>query len=195
MRRTADHEIEPYLLHRHSQRAMNGEPLGDEDLLRVLEAARWAPSSANLQPWRFLYAQAGTPSFAQYQTFLHPFNAVWCARAGALVVVLSKKTLNDGRHSTSHEFDAGAAWMSLALQASSMGLVSHAIGGISHEKIREELHVPDDFAIHCMVVLGHRGNPDDLPEALRPREAPSARRPLAELIDAGAFPTKWSTVV
>ena len=193
MQRTADHAVEPLLLHRHSQRAMNGEPLSDAELLRVLEAARWAPSSANSQPWRFLYAVAGTPEFAQYLSFLHPFNAVWCGRAGALVIVLSKATGKEGQPAPSHAFDAGAAWMSLALQASAMGLVSHAMGGILPEKVRAELQAPEDFAIHCMVALGHKGNPDDLPEALRPREAPSARRPLAELIDTGAFPAKWST--
>ena len=191
MQRVADHEIDAMFLRRFSPRAMNGEPLADTELLRLLEAARWAPSAGNLQPWRFLYAQAGTPEFAQFLTFLDTFNAEWCVRAGALIVVLSKTTLADGRPLGPHAFDAGAAWMSLALQASAMGLVSHAMGGIFADKIRAELKIPADFAIHCVVALGHKGDINDLPERLHPRETPSGRRPIAELVASGDFPKSW----
>lgn len=191
MTRIATHEIEPLILHRSSQRAMSGAPLSDTDLLRILEAARWAPSAANFQPWRVLYTQADTPVFAQFLSFLHPFNAEWCVRAGALLVVLSKVTTPDGKPLEPHAFDAGAAWMAVALQASAMGLVSHAMGGIDSAKIRQELQIPEGFAIHCMVALGHKGDINDLAERNRPRETPNDRRPLIESIAEGGFPQGW----
>ena len=191
MPRVANHAIEPLILNRFSPRAMNGQPLTDALLLQVLEAARWAPSAANFQPWRFLYAQAGRPEFAQFLTFLDTYNAEWCVNAGALLIVLSKTTTPDGKPLGPHAFDAGAAWMALALQASALGLVGHALGGIFADKIRAELAIPAEFAIHCAVALGHKGDIAALPERLRPRETPSDRRPLAESIAAGAFPPAW----
>ncbi len=192
MSRIPSHEILPLVLHRSSTRAMSGQPLSDSELMRILEAARWAPSAANFQPWRFLYAQAGTPLFAQFLSFLDPFNAEWCVRAGALVVVVSKVTTPDGKPLAPHAFDAGAAWMAMALQASSMGLVSHAMGGIQTDRIRAELQIPDGFAIHCIVALGHKGDINDLAERNRPRETPNDRRPLVESIAAGSFPQAWT---
>lgn len=191
MPRVADHPILPLILERHSPRAMNGEAVTEADLLRVLEAARWAPSAANFQPWRCLYARAGTPEFAQFLEFLDTYNREWCVRAGALLVLLSKETTPDGKPLGPHAFDTGAAWMALALQAYSMGLVVHAMGGIFADKIRAELQVPAGFAIHAMVALGHPGDVNLLSERNRPREEPNGRRPLAESIAAGAFPSEW----
>ncbi len=191
MTRVADHEILPLILNRHSPRALSGEPLPQAELLRVLEAARWAPSAMNIQPWRFLYAQAGTTEFARFVDFLLPFNADWAGKAGALVVVMSNTVMPDGKPFAPHAFDTGAAWMALALQAASMGLVAHAMGGVAQDKIRAELQVPDTFTIHCVVALGFKGNFDDLPERLKPREAPNERRPIAESIANGAFPDAW----
>ncbi|MEK7539433.1 MAG: nitroreductase family protein [Patescibacteria group bacterium] len=116
--RTTKYPINDMFLKRYSPRAMSGEKISEEKLMTLFEAARWAPSSSNTQPWRFLYAMRDTPEFENLFSLLVDFNKDWCARAGALVVTVSKKTgLKDGL-SITHSFDAGSAWENLALQAS-----------------------------------------------------------------------------
>ena len=188
MTRTADHEINPVFLDRWSPRSMNGEPMGEAELMRLFEAARWAPSSANGQPWRFLYARAGTPDFARFFDLLVEANRPWCANAGALVVVVSRKVADNGRPARTHSFDTGAAWMSLALQGHGMGLVTHAMGGFDWERARTELGVPDEFAVEAMLAFGHPGKLEDLSEKDRARETPNGRRPVRELVFEGRFP-------
>jgi nitroreductase len=185
MNRVADREIDPQFVQRWSPRAMSGEPVSEADLLRLFEAARWAPSSGNNQPWRFIYARAGTPHFDPFYGLLGERNQTWCARAGALIVVLSRITFDDGRPARTHSFDAGAAWMSLALQASRMGLVAHGMAGFSYARARSELGVPDNFEVECMIAVGHPGKLEDLVERDRVREIPSGRRPVKELVFEG----------
>jgi hypothetical protein len=122
MERQADHPIDPLFLRRWSPRAMAGTPLRPDDLHPLFEAARWAPSSGNGQPWRFVYALRGTPEFAGFLDLLVPGNRIWCERAGALVVILSRTVRDNGKAVRTHSFDAGAAWMSLALQGTLQGL-------------------------------------------------------------------------
>jgi nitroreductase len=119
--RASAHEILPQFTARWSSRAFAPTALDEAQLFRVLEAARWAPSGSNTQPWRFVYALRGTPEFARFLELMVPFNRSWAAHAGALVALVSTDTLPDGRPHPSHAFDAGAAWMSLALQAHAMG--------------------------------------------------------------------------
>lgn len=181
--RTPQHSIEPWFVERWSPRAMNGTPLAADALMRLFEAARFAPSSGNSQPWVFLYALAGTPTFDVYLGLLVEGNRVWCQRAGALLVVLSKNESAEGKPLVNHSFDAGAAWMSLALQGSRMGLVVHAMGGFDREQTRTLLSVAPQFTIECMVALGYPGQKEDLPTHLQPREQPSDRNP----VDSFAF--------
>jgi nitroreductase len=187
MERIADHSIDPLFLRRWSARAMDGETVVEADLLRLFEAARWAPSSGNGQPWRFVYARAGTKYFERFFGLLGDANKAWCVRAGALVVVLSKRTFDNGRPSRTHSFDTGAAWMSLALQASLLGLVAHGMAGFDYDRARVELGVPDDYAVEAMIALGHPGRVEDLPEQLQARESPSGRRPVRESLFEGTF--------
>jgi nitroreductase len=187
MHRVPDHDIDPQFIRRWSPRAMSGEPVNEADLLRLFEAARWAPSAGNHQPWRFIYARAGTPHFEPLFKLLVEANQAWCVRAGALIVVLSKTHLDNGNHARTHSFDAGSAFMSLALQGSAMGLVVHGMGGFSHDRARSELGIPDAFATECMIAVGHPGKFEDLVERDRLREAPSGRRPVQESIFEGRF--------
>ncbi len=186
--RHADHEIDPAFLHRFSPRAMSGEELPGSDVLRLLEAARWAPSSGNGQPWRFVYARRGTEAFDALLGTLVEANRVWCIRAGAFVLVTSATTLADGRPVASHAFDSGAAWMSLALQGSKMGLVVHAMGGFDQDAARRVAAVPADHAVHCVVAIGRPGHVEDLPKKLRPREEPNGRNPVSSFAFEGRFP-------
>lgn len=190
--RTPDHAIEPLFLRRWSPRAMSGEPLSEEELLTLFEAARWAPSSSNEQEWRFLYARRDTPHWAQFLGLLMEGNQTWCKRAAVLVVILARTVFKrDGSPNRVHLFDAGAAWENLALQAAAMGLVAHGMAGFDSEKARKTLLVPEHFAVAAMVALGRPGNPADLPPGLREREVPSGRRSVRESICEGPFdPTK-----
>lgn len=187
MTRKADYEIDPRFLGRWSPRAMAGTPLGVEELHRLFEAARWAPSSGNGQPWRFAYARAGTLPFQGFFELLVEGNRPWCAKAGALIVVASR-TINDrGRPARTHSFDSGAAWMSLALQGSAMNLVVHGMEGFDYERARELIRLPPDHQVECMIAVGHHGAVEELPEPYRARETPSDRKPIDALVVEGAF--------
>jgi nitroreductase len=186
--RKADHAIEPMFLRRWSPRAMSGEPLSEEELLRLFEAARWAPSTYNEQEWRFLYARRDTPQWPLFFDLLMEANQVWCRRAAVLAVVLARKVFTrNGKPNPVHVFDCGSAWENLALQATTMGLVAHGMAGFDFDKARTALQVPDHFAVAAMFALGRPGDPVDLPPELRERETLSGRRPVSESICEGPY--------
>lgn len=190
--RQPEYRIDPQFTERWSPRAFTGEALDQGALMTCLEAARWAPSGNNLQPWRFIYGLRGTPAFDTLLGTLMESNRVWAQNAGALLIVLSRtqRTVpgKDGPQAiVSHAFDAGAAWMSLALQAQALGLHAHAMGGFDRARAREVLAVPEDHALHAVVAIGRRGDASLLPPALQEREAPNGRVPLATLVAEGRF--------
>jgi len=186
--RTADRPIEPIFLRRWSPRAMTGGPVSPDDLATVFEAARWAPSTYNEQEWRFLYAHREGPHWQWFFDLLVEGNRAWCDKAGVLVVVLSHAVFaRNGKPNRVHTFDAGAAFENLALQGCSMGLVVHGMMGFDYDRARSALAVPDDYAVEAMIAIGHPGDAADLPEALRKIEAPSQRKPVAELVREGKF--------
>jgi nitroreductase len=186
--RTPDHPIETLFLDRWSPRSMSGAPLGDAELMRLFEAARWAPSTYNEQEWRFLYARRDTAQWPSFFDLLMEANQAWCGRAALLMVVLSHKVFTrDGRPNPVHSFDTGAAFENLALQGAAMGLVVHGMAGFDRGKARATLGVPEDYEIEAMVAVGHPGNPADLPPQLQAREMPSGRRAVGEFTREGAF--------
>ena len=187
--RFPEYSIEPLILPRWSARAMSGEPLPQSELLRIFEAARWAPSRANNQGWFFLYAHRDTPAFAQFYSLLDEDNRGWCNRAAVLVVILSRRSTDDGRPIRVNAFDAGTAFENLALQAKAMGLVVHPMAGFDVERTRSEFHVPDHYEVLFMVAIGHPGEIEDLPTFQQAREIPSQRKPVSEIIHEGSFPS------
>jgi nitroreductase len=187
MTRTPTHPVSSLFPERWSPRAMSGEPLALDDLLPLFEAARWAPSCANSQPWRFVYGLAGTPAFDALFATLAEGNKVWCKRAGALVLVCAKTTFDDGRPTPTPAFDAGAAWMSFALEGSLRGLRVHGMAGFDGAKARAACRVPEDHLVVLAIAVGRPGSIEELPEGLRAREAPTDRKPVAELVREGAF--------
>jgi len=191
--REAEHPIDPLFLDRWSPRAFDGSDIPDEDLLTIFEAARWAPSAFNSQPWRFLYARRGDPNWQLFLGLLIPWNQGWAHSASALVYILSDSMpMSDKagapQPSRTHSFDAGAAWASLALQATRMGYHAHGMSGIQYELARAELGVPERYRIEAACAIGRIGDPATLDEKLRAREHPSGRKPQSEFVFAGRFP-------
>lgn len=190
--RKAEHDINPLFIERWSPRAFTDEAISREQLLALFEAARWAPSAYNAQPWRFIYTLKGSPEWDGFLDLLIEFNRRWATQASALVILISSTTfLPPGKDSIAphptHAFDAGAAWASLALQAQHAGWSSHAVGGFDKEKTRERLGIPADYAIQAAIIIGRRGDPASLPDGLREREVPSQREPLQRLVAEGRF--------
>jgi len=189
--RLPEHPVDPQFPGRWSPRAFADTALAEGDVLTLLEAARWAPSSTNVQPWRFVWALRGEAGFDAIGTALVPFNRDWALRAGALIVVASKTTrtasTGDEVPNGAHAFDAGSAWMSVALQAHLSGLVAHAMGGFDHAALAQAIALPEGHVIHAVVAVGHQGDPATLPESLRAREVPSPRMALSDLAHRGKF--------
>jgi nitroreductase len=168
---------------------MTGEPLRDEELFPLFEAARWAPSSYNCQVWRFVVARRQSPEeFDRFLSLLTPGNQAWAKNAAALVVVASRTRFEyNEKPSITHAFDAGAAWENLALEAARRDLVAHGMEGFDYARAKTELLIPDDFDVLAMIAIGRRAAAENLPEKYRAMERPSSRRPLKEIVFEGAF--------
>jgi nitroreductase len=192
--RVADHPINPLYIERWSPRAFTGESVPDSALHTMFEAARWAPSSYNSQPWRFLYAKRDTPHWDTFLGLLNEFNRSWAKNAGVLVVLASKIPMEappgSGKFVTSHShsLDAGAAWAYLALEAQRIGWAAHAMVGFDIARAQVELKVPDDHRIETAIAIGRRGDKSFLPDDVAAREIPNARIPQKNFVFEGSFP-------
>jgi nitroreductase len=170
---------------------MSGETLSDEQLMTLFDAARWAPSSYNNQPWRFVYATKNSSYWQPFFDLMVPFNQSWAKNAAALVVILSRKKFEyNGQPSRTHSFDTGSAWMSLALQGSLMGLVVHGMEGFDYEKAHKVVQASDDYEVEAMCAIGKPGRVQDLSADLQKKEEISDRRPLKEIVFAGLLVSK-----
>lgn len=189
--RRADHPIHSIFLERWSPRAFTGEEIGEKDLLALFEAARWAPSASNLQPWRFVYVRHGTEHFARLLSTLDEGNQRWAKNASALVIILSKThrvtSTGELRPAYTHAFDTGASWFALALQTQLAGWHAHAMAGVDREKAMQVLGVPEHYRVEAAVAIGRIADPSTLPDDLREREKPSQRKPVSEFVFEGRF--------
>ena len=191
--RIADYPIDRQFLERWSPRAFTGEPIAEAELFTLFEAARWAPSAYNSQPWRFLYARRDTPSWERFLGLLVPFNRDWVRHAAALIFVVSKSTLlPPGKDaevpSHSHSFDAGSAFVSLALQAMRSGWMTHGMVGLDFNSAFATLGLPQGYRVEAAVAVGRQGDRSTLPEALQARETPNGRLRVSEIAFEGGFP-------
>jgi nitroreductase len=192
--RQSDHPIDPLFLERWSPRAFDGSEVPDADLMAMFEAARWAPSAFNSQPWHFLYAKRGDADWERFLSLLIPFNRGWAQSASVLVYIVSDTLPFTDRKSgapapsTTHSFDAGAAWACLALQATRMGYHAHGMSGIQFDLARAELGLPERYRLDAACVIGRLGDPAQLDEKQRAREFPSDRKPVTDFIHRGGFP-------
>jgi len=191
--RQADHPIDPLFLERWSPRAFDGSAVPDADLAAMFEAARWAPSAFNSQPWHFLYAKRGDAHWERFLSLLIPWNRSWAHTASVLVYIVSDETPTADREgnpkpSSTHAFDTGAAWVSLALQATRMGYHAHGMSGIEYALARAELGLADRHHLNAACAIGRIGDPAQLDEKLRAREHPSDRKPQGAFVHSGRFP-------
>lgn len=192
--RIADYPVHSMFTERWSPRAFSGESIPEAELFTLLEAARWAPSAYNAQPWRFIYVRRDTESWQPVFESLVEFNRGWAQRASALVVVASAiEATFPGREAAApnpwHAFDAGAAWANLALQASLSGWAAHAMAGFDAHALRHVIALPQDYAIQTVIAIGRRADKGVLPEVLQAREVPNERRSLLETVSEGRFST------
>jgi Nitroreductase len=177
--RQPDHPVHPLILNRWSPRSYSDRPVTDEVLLTVLEAARWAPSASNAQPWRFYVARTEA-EHEIFRTFIRPTNRLWTDKAPVLLLLASEKLKENGDPNGAHAFDSGAAWGLLALQANLLGLSTRAVGGFDAGKAREVLGTPEHIALHAVIALGYQGDLDTLEASFHEREIPNSRRPLQD---------------
>ena len=158
--REAEHDINTLFLKRWSPRAMTGQTITQDTMNSLLEAARWAPSSYNGQPWRFFYARRGDKYFDEYMDLVNEFNQSWAKDSGALLVVTSTQRFDhNDEYDATNEFSVGAAYENMALEAAERGLVMHGMAGIHYDKAKEYLGVPDHYKVICMAAIGHPAEP------------------------------------
>lgn len=187
-KRTSEYSINPLILSRWSPRSMTGEELGDDDIMSLFEAARWAPSSFNNQPWRFIYAKRNTEHWDRLFNLLVDVNKTWAKNAALLAVVISRINFEfNEKPARTHQFDTGSAWENLALEASSRGIVAHGMQGFDYEKAKTELGIPADFEVMAMIAIGKRGPKENLPTELQDKEKPNDRKALKDIIMEGTY--------
>lgn len=186
--RNPQHSIDPKYIKRWSSRAFLDKDVPMETLNRLFEAARWAPSAANKQPWQFIFAKSKEDR-DQFLSFINDGNTVWCDKAPVLVAIASRETWSEeGKDiNPTHAFDTGAAWAYLALEATNQGLVAHAMGGFDHIQAKEVLQLPENYTVHAIVAIGYRGDKQSLTEPLQEREKPSNRKKVEEFISEGIY--------
>ena len=189
-RKPADthHPIHELLSERWSPRAFGDKSVDSGTLHSLFEAARWAASGGNQQPWNFLFATKENPEdHARFVSLLWERNAIWAQNAPVLVLVVAKLYDFPGKERNSY-YDVGMATANLLTQAVAHGLVTHPMGGFDTEKARTELNIPSGYEPLTMIALGYPGVPDQLPEPLKERElAPRTRKPLDEFVFEGRW--------
>ena len=187
--RQTEIQIDPMFTDRWSPRSFSNDPIPEETILSLFEAARWAPSCYNEQPWLFLYSTKNRPDYPDFLSLLVDTNQDWAKSAPVLLFVLTANNFNkSGKPNKWAQFDAGSAWISLAFQARKSGLYAHAMAGFHRDKAYDVLNVDkDQYTILAAVAIGKRGEPDNLPDNFREIEHPNTRKPLKNCFKAGTL--------
>lgn len=187
----AAYSIEPLIARRWSPRAFEERPVEAEKLKGLFEAARWAPSSNNEQPWRFLVAtkEANRADYDKLFSCLSEGNAKWVFRAPVLMLSVASLLFEDDGKPNRHALhDTGMAVENLVLQATALGLQAHQMAGYDVEKVRKACEIPSGFEPVAMIAVGYPGDPAVLPDYLREREhKPRERQPIGDFV----FSATW----
>jgi nitroreductase len=180
----AESGVAEVIRRRWSPRAYSDKDVSAADLKALFEAARWAASSNNEQPWRFLVGRKGDPVYKKIFNALVEFNQRWAGQAPVLIVSLAKKTFsNNGKPNAHSLHDTGAATATLSLQATASGLHTHHMAGFDREQLRASFAIPSDYEFGSVTALGYLGDPDTLSDTMRQKElAPRDRKPLSEIV-------------
>ena len=185
-----DVSLHELIRHRWSPRAFADTNVDPEVLLSLFEAARWAPSSNNEQPWAYLVATKDDPeNFAKMLSTLVEFNQGWAKNAPVLAMsVAHLKFARDGKPNAVAQHDVGSATSQLTLEANSRGVLVHQMAGFDADKARQVFRIPDDWQPMAAIAIGYPGDPASLPQPLRDRElGPRSRKPLTELVMSGTW--------
>jgi nitroreductase len=190
-RAETDGSVHELIVNRWSPRAFSSQPVSTEDLKAMLEAARWAASSYNEQPWRF-YISRKSSDPAAYKRLLDtlvPFNQAWVGKGDVLIIMAAKKTFTrNGQPNYYALHDAGQALAHLMLQATALGLHAHAMAGFDHERARAAIGLPEDYDVAAAVAIGYLDSPESLPEEMRAGElGKRERKPLSEIAFGSRF--------
>lgn len=175
----------PVIHARWSPRSFSDREVPAADLVRVFEAARWAASSNNEQPWRFLVGVLGSSTYEKIFSTLGGFNKDWAGSAPVLILGAARTTFAyKGRPNAYALYDLGAATAHLALQAEALGLKTHQMGGFDHEAARKAFEIPEEYALGAVIALGYQGEPAALSQEnlLAGEVAPRTRKPLQEIV-------------
>ena len=172
---------------RRSPRSLDeSAAISDSDLLGILEAARWAPSAFNGQPWRFFVGKRGDTTFNQILASLVEFNQSWAKNAATLILVAAKPTRDDGSIHADFQFDCGLAVGQLVIETHDRGLVAHQMTGFDKEKARSNVEMASELVPVVVIAIGKQDSAEKLPAALAERElAPRGRKSLDEIVVVG----------
>ena len=182
MERKYNYEIMDLIQSRWSPRAFSEEKLSREEIMPLIEAARFAPSCFNEQPWRFIIA-IDDENLDKMRNVLMPGNQVWANKAPVLLLIAAKKTFTyNNKENFWHMFDTGTAWGFLSLEAQRRGLITHAMGGFDMDQARLSFNIPEDYEIITIVAVGKYGNKENLDPKLQTREHPDGRMETEKLI-------------
>ncbi len=187
MSRDFNYNIMDEIKERWSPRSISDKKVKERDIWSILEAARYAPSCFNEQPWKFILAEE-EKDLENMRKLLLDSNRIWADKATVLITIISKKTFDmNGKDNYWYKFDAGTAWAYLSLEAQRRGLITHAMGGFKKEEGRKLLNIPEEYDIMAVIAVGIIGNKEDLDESLKEREDPGDRKPLEEIVFQGKF--------
>ena len=179
--------INEMFIDRCSSRSFSSQKITQEQIDTLFEAAHWAPSSGNRQPWRFVYATDGEQR-ERFNSILSDSNALWAPKAAMLVLVFAETKNEEGGNIRTGLFDTGAAWMSLALQANQIGLNTRAMGGIDLDAAYDVAGVPKDrFTSVCAIAVGYRGTKDDIYPRMVKNDFANNRKDFQEITFKNKF--------
>jgi nitroreductase len=183
--------IHQFIKQRWSPRAFAPSSVENEKLELIFEAARWAPSSSNLQPWYFIVGFSGDETYRAIYSTLVEFNQLWAKTAPVLVISIGKETNLKGEPNWSHKYDVGQALAYLTIQAMAEEVYVHQMGGFDKELAGQLLGVPESYKVITAFAMGYLGDPEVLQENLKRMEyAPRTRKPLDEFVFSGKFGEK-----
>lgn len=178
-----DFPIHDLLARRWSARAFSTKTVEKSKLLSILEAARWAPSSRNEQPWRYVvFTDDNREKLDKARSVLLEINN-YAKRAPILICAITKRTYSDnGIYNKLHFHDLGAANENMFLESFNQGLIMHEMGGFNRDKARELFNIPDDYEVGIMIAIGYQDSHEILPERYREKaNSPRERKPLSEI--------------